>query len=99
MRLSLQARQIIRITASEVFGETATVKLFGSRTDDRQKGGDIDLLVECPAPIEEVGLKTARFVARLQRQLGEQKIDVLCVWPGLALSPAHNDAIKTGIAL
>ncbi|MEK6749725.1 MAG: nucleotidyltransferase domain-containing protein [Pseudomonadota bacterium] len=99
MRLSPQARQIIRNTSREVFGEAATVKLFGSRIDDSLKGGDIDLLIECPESVEEVGLKTARLAARLQRQLGDQKIDVLCIWPGSPLSPAHKDAIKTGIAL
>jgi predicted nucleotidyltransferase len=49
MRLSQYTQQIIRDTVREVFGVEAKVKLFGSRTNDDARGGDIDLLVELPS--------------------------------------------------
>ena len=49
MRLSQHQLAAIRTTATEVFGEQADVWLFGSRVDDRKKGGDIDLLIR-PSP-------------------------------------------------
>ena len=49
MRLTPRAREIIRDTTREVFGEAARSRLFGSRVDDSQRGGDIDLLIELPA--------------------------------------------------
>ena len=55
------------------------VFLFGSRVDDRKRGGDIDLLVEIPEAIspEELVLRRTRFVSRIYRLLDEQRIDVL----------------------
>ena len=48
MRLTPETRDIIRHSTQAVFGLDSQVKLFGSRIDDRQRGGDIDLLVELP---------------------------------------------------
>ena len=45
MRLTPEARDIIRHSTQAVFGLDSQVKLFGSRVDDSQRGGDIDLLV------------------------------------------------------
>lgn len=46
MRLSRIERDVIVREARESFGPDARVKLFGSRTDDSRRGGDIDLLVQ-----------------------------------------------------
>ena len=99
MRLTERQRNIIRETTKEIFGIDAEVKLFGSRVDDKLKGGDIDLLIECQSPLKDVGLFSAKLVALLQQRIGDQKIDVLCVWPGIALSPAHESAVKNGVSI
>ncbi len=51
--------------------------LFGSRTDDSKRGGDIDLLVRTDAKEKKGVLARIRFIARLKQLLGEQKIDVV----------------------
>lgn len=96
MRLTERQRQIIYSAALQVFGSEAKVRLFGSRLDDTKQGGDIDLLVECPAPIEEAGLAAARVAAKIQLQLGQRKVDILYTWPGLEQSPAHRAALAQG---
>jgi hypothetical protein len=46
MRLTELQIAAIRETAAEIFGNDAGVWLFGSRTDDQKRGGDIDLLIQ-----------------------------------------------------
>jgi predicted nucleotidyltransferase len=99
MRLSAQTRNVIRDTAREVFGPAAKVRLFGSRLDDTARGGDLDLLVILPASLDDSRRKTLTFVARLQRQLGDQSIDVLLVDPLTQLQPVHQQALREGIPL
>ena len=94
MRLSeAQTRHIVQATR-EIAGPGATVRLFGSRLDDTQRGGDIDLLVQCEtAPAKPVVL-AAQLTARLQRSLGDRKIDVLVLGPGMPPEPVHCVALR-----
>ena len=46
MRLTDQQQKVIRTIAADVIGPGAKLWLFGSRADDAQKGGDVDLYVE-----------------------------------------------------
>ncbi len=95
MRLSPKSREIIRETTLEVFGAEARVRLFGSRTDDSLRGGDIDLLVELPCHQPDTRKKSLTLAARLQLQLGDQPIDVLVIDPNTALQPIHRVAAAT----
>nr|VFK19034.1 MAG: hypothetical protein BECKLFY1418C_GA0070996_105222 [Candidatus Kentron sp. LFY] len=99
MRITDRQRKIIHDTALQAFGPQASVRLFGSRIDGHGKGGDIDLLVECPSSVEDPGLAAARMAARIQFRLGERKIDILYTWPGCRHSPAHQAAMEQGIVL
>lgn len=99
MRLHKNAQSIIHRTAVEIFGPEANVYLFGSRTDDSAKGGDIDLLVQLDKPVNERERKILKLVARLQIRLGDQAIDVLVQDPETVLQPVHNEALRTGIRL
>ncbi|MEA3244104.1 MAG: nucleotidyltransferase domain-containing protein [Pseudomonadota bacterium] len=99
MRLSSQARHVIRDTVREIFGPEATVALFGSRLDDEARGGDIDLLVQSTAPIRERQRKVLTLVARLQMRLGDQPIDVLVLDPETNLQPIHKNALRMGQTL
>ena len=52
----------------------ASIYLFGSRTNDAAKGGDIDLLIES----NQFDMRTkAAYRWALMEELGEQKIDLV----------------------
>ena len=74
MRLEEWEINEIKRSLREVFGENAKVYLFGSRIDDKKKGGDIDLFVEADNIDYE---KEKEFWILLQERLGEQKIDII----------------------
>jgi hypothetical protein len=99
MRLTETQIQAIHDTAGELFGGHASVCLFGSRIDDHQRGGDIDLLIEVDHILDNRPAMAARFSSRLQRCIGEQRIDVLIIEPNTRLKPIHRVARETGVRL
>jgi len=79
MRLKQNEIEAIKEVTKEIFGESANIRLFGSRTNDTLKGGDIDLLILCNRMIsssEKYQLKI-KFLVQLKKILGDQKIDIL----------------------
>ena len=64
------------MAAVAAFGADATVRLFGSRVDDRRKGGDIDLHVEVAPDIDEFQAR-ACFESKLFARIEEQRVDVI----------------------
>jgi predicted nucleotidyltransferase len=54
--------------------DQARICLFGSRADDRKRGGDIDLLI-LSEKLTESDRGTIRLI--LHEKLGEQKIDIV----------------------
>jgi len=77
MRLSESQIEIINHLAKKYFGPMATVYLFGSRTDENKKGGDIDLFISNDnEDILTIEAKV-RFLAELKKNIGERKIDVV----------------------
>ena len=99
MRLSPRTQTIIRDTAREIFGPQVTTLVFGSRVDDAARGGDIDLIVQLEQPVPQRERKALQLVARLQRRLGMQPIDVLVVDPQTEILPVHEEAFRTGVRL
>lgn len=73
MRLTQQEIEAIRSSFYEVF-KNGRIYLFGSRVDDRQKGGDIDLFVMSEGADLE---KKIDFLVLLKQKIGDQKIDVV----------------------
>ena len=99
MRLTPGEAAAIRRVTAEVAGVNARVKLFGSRTRDDLRGGDIDLLIELAEPtIDKLSL-SLRADARLQMAIGERKIDVLVTDPQTIETPLIRAARLEGIAL
>ena len=81
MRILPQQRDAIVRTTTERAGPGSRVHLFGSRLHDPLRGSDIDLRVQCPQPVARPVWLAAQITARLQRALGERKIDVLLIDP------------------
>lgn len=75
MRLNAAQQKAIVETFLEVFGK-GELRLFGSRVDDSKKGGDIDLYIQ-PLSSENLAEKRIIYLAKLKRQIGEQKIDLV----------------------
>lgn len=99
MRLSPEERQVIKDCVRDIFGPSASVRLFGSRVDDLARGGDIDLLVECNEPVEGRARMELTLVAELQIRLGYQRIDVLVTDPNTRLQEVHKVARNTGVPI
>lgn len=99
MRLTQPQIDAIRQTAAETFGAAACVWLFGSRVDDTKRGGDIDLLIRPdPSACDQVLMRKVRFLGKLERILGERKIDVIIESPADA-RPIVRIAHETGVQL
>ncbi len=67
--------------------------------DDSLRGGDIDLLVDCAHPVARPVWLAAQLTARLQRMLGDRRVDVLLTAPGMPDEPVHHVARADGIVL
>lgn len=95
MRLTPHEIQTIRQVAKEIYGETVEIYLFGSRTDDTKRGGDIDLLVRTSSAKQGI-LARIRMAAQLKWLLGDQKIDIVGDYEE---SPIVKEALEKWIRL
>lgn len=96
MRLTDMQAQAIRQIARELAGAEATVRIFGSRLDDTARGGDLDLLLHLPEPVENAALLAARLSARVSRLMHGRKVDVVVSAPNLMRLPIHDIAFAEG---
>ena len=95
--MTLNAKKQIRLSRKEKLtldyalnGINEEVFLYGSRTFDNKKGGDIDILIYSNAEVYSLSKKVAtRFFSQC-----ESKIDVLIVPTG-NLNPAKKAFIQT----
>lgn len=101
MRLSNTEINIIKQVACEIWGTKTKIYLFGSRTDDSKKGGDIDLFVDLVADYDPktIMLQKAEFLSKLDILLGEQKIDLLVSTSYNNQLPIIKTAKTKGVAL
>lgn len=99
MRLAAEQVEHIVSATRELLGPRVRVWLFGSRSDDTCRGGDIDLLVEAGQRVEQPVWTAAQLTARLQRRLGDRRIDVLVTDPTTPPEPIHLVARGEGLLL
>ncbi len=92
MRITPGQHKAIKTAVVELAGSDVAVRLFGSRLNDEQRGGDIDLLVSSVSPVDHPAWLAASITARLQMALGDQRIDVLIEAPNLMHQPIHDIA-------
>ncbi|MBI5448275.1 MAG: nucleotidyltransferase domain-containing protein [Gammaproteobacteria bacterium] len=80
MRLtSLQITAILSVLDPLLSNKNAELRLYGSRTNDTLKGGDIDLLLllDDPESLEELNKNKHYLLAHIKNKIGDQKIDFL----------------------
>jgi predicted nucleotidyltransferase len=94
MRLTPAQSNTIHNTASQVLGEGALVWLYGSRLDDKRRGGDVDLLVESPR--RATLMDRARLKWQVEQAL-QLPVDLLICAPGQA--PSAFEAIARAHAV
>jgi predicted nucleotidyltransferase len=99
MRLTSAQIDTIKSTATAVLGEGAQVTLFGSRVNDKLKGGDIDLLLEADHPVANKPQAIGQIYAKLIRQLGDRKIDIMIKDPNSIEAAVFNIAKQHGVRL
>jgi hypothetical protein len=104
MRLTPRQHALLRRAAHARFGPGCRLWLFGSRTDGRRRGGDVELLVQTDLA-GAAALVDARiaFLADLHAtpDFEGEKIDVVLLAPalGAARQPIHEVALATGVEL
>lgn len=96
MRLTPEQTRRIRAAAQRILGDEARLTLFGSRADDAARGGDIDLYIETPTPVE--WRRRAQLLAALEHELG-LSCDLLFRSAEEAERPIHRIARQTGVTL
>jgi predicted nucleotidyltransferase len=99
MRLSEFEIESIISLASRHFGTDVQVFLFGSRTNNQQRGGDIDLLIRNPNGEHLKTRAKINFITDLIMQIGDQKIDVVLDNSNLKDSAFFRTIYQTGIQL
>ncbi len=77
MRLNQFYVDNIKELAGSSFGEGTSVFLFGSRIDDKKKGGDIDLFIRNENERALTVEAKVHFLAKLKTKIGDRKIDVV----------------------
>jgi uncharacterized protein len=81
MRLTEDEVDVIKAAIHRRFSSVRRIILFGSRVDDKKRGGDIDLFVESEEGIGEAVLHKIEVLGDIQRKLGERKIDIIVAGP------------------
>ncbi len=99
MRLTEATQQTIKAEVYKALGSDSQIILFGSRIDDSQKGGDIDLFIQTPQQLSNKVEAECRLSARLYIKLGGRKVDVLIKDTLSKMQPIYQHAIDYGVAL
>jgi len=96
MRLSESELAAIRASVRAVFGAEARALVFGSRADDRARGGDLDLFVEV-APGHATLEAELALRERLAPALDDLRLDLVLHERGTPPSPIARIAKRDGV--
>jgi predicted nucleotidyltransferase len=98
MRLEAREVEAIRAAVREVFGDGATVRLFGSRARDALRGGDVDLFVEVDRGQASIASEQ-RLRDRIAPAVDDLRVDIVLHERGTPLSPIERIALRDGLLL
>ncbi|MDF9392791.1 nucleotidyltransferase domain-containing protein [Methylococcus capsulatus] len=99
MRLTPVQIQTTKTTVNRVLGVPNRIWLFGSRADDSQRGGDIDLLIETDAVLPNRAEALCRLHGALIMALGDRKLDIVLKDARTEEAPIFEIARRTGVIL
>lgn len=94
MRLTPQDTDAIIQTLASTSFRPSSLFLFGSRTQDQLKGGDVDLLyIVSQTDLEAATAMKWRLLNNIKKKTGDRKIDLVIATPQLA----KNDPFLSGL--
>lgn len=96
MRLTEFEQKTIKKIFIETF-EAGDIYLFGSRVNDTQKGGDIDLYLIPKKKFDDERKRKIQFLIKLDKTIGEQKIDAVVAKDQTRL--IEQEALRSGLKL
>lgn len=99
MRLTEEQIRMVKLRAAECFGPDAEVWLFGSRVDNSERGGDVDLYIETSQRLADAAWRTLRLNGALQQAFGAQRIDIILRGSDEPMTAIHEEAKKSGVRL
>jgi uncharacterized protein with HEPN domain len=101
MRLTKKQLETICKNFNSLFFAGDTLWLFGSRTDDSKRGGDIDLYIETNQKNPDLVYEQhSKLSNNIQKEIGEQKIDIVINILSRDLQLlVYKEALKNGILL
>ena len=99
MRLTAMEIDAIRECGQKWFGQGCNIRLFGSRTDDSRRGGDIDLHIEAETPEMAKLANELAFLQELKDRIGEQRIDLVVRPPHYESRAIDLIAVENGVSL
>ena len=99
MRITPRQHSAIIDATREIFGEQASVRLFGSRADDNKRGGDIDLYIQVQGIDPLLQEKSRKLAARINMKVGEiLPVDIVVQDDATLLERIHQEGMR-GIEL
>ena len=99
MRITPSQAQVTKKTVDRILGAPNKVWLFGSRANDDQLGGEIDLLIETEARLPNRVEVLCRLYGALIMALGDRKLDIVLRDARTCDAPIFEIARRTGVML
>jgi predicted nucleotidyltransferase len=96
MRLTQQQTKQIAELVQDFVGHQVSIYVFGSRLNDKARGGDLDIMLDFSDPVENPALLSATLSAKISRMMHGRKVDVLLNAPNLTHLPIHDIALNEG---
>ena len=76
MRLGKRTKAILKEAVYRSFGDV-DIYLFGSRVDDKKRGGDIDLAIDVNLSHQEMRAKKVKFFTQLLKMDFDYSVDIV----------------------
>jgi predicted nucleotidyltransferase len=92
MRISTEKARLASEIIAKQYGSDARIWLFGSRANDNERGGDVDLYVEA----DSVDVMRKIRCKAVLTELFDLKVDLIV---GTGEKPIHRIAKTTGVRL